>query len=283
MGHKFKSFFKAYALSIFIEILTTPIRFISLQHDVWITLTIFAATTIVLGKKYKKEPITLLWSLTAGIVTIYLVGLLLDGFNNTKVSIPNLAFHIIGVLSGYLFLRLPFTILKTTPFIVSICLAWLYISKLSPYWHNYASHNTFSGSESTKVPEGWYLYSKDNDTFRIKDYANKTVILDFWNTSCGVCFRKFPILQKQYDELTKNPDIVIQAVNIELERDSAMAAFEILSTKGYTFPNLKASKNMDSIFGVVVYPTVLILQDNKIVFRGNIETAIARLPSIISQ
>lgn len=282
MFHKFKDFFKAYAISIIIEILTTPIRFSSLQHDTWITLTIFAATTIVLGKKYKKEPLILLCGLTAGIVTIYLVGLLLSGFDDTKISIPNLVFHIIGVLSGYLFLRLPFTLLKTAPFIVSICLAWLYLSKLSPYWHNYASHNTFSGSESTKVPAGWYLYSKDNDTFRIKDYGNKTVLLDFWNTSCGVCFRKFPILQKKYDELSENPDIVILAVNIELERDSAMAAFEVLSSKGYTFPNLKASKKMDSIFGIVVYPTVLILQDNKIVFRGNIETAIARLPSILA-
>lgn len=284
MFNKVKTYFllKTYGISIIIELLTTPIRFNTLQHDTWITLTIYAATTILLGRKSQKEILVLI-GLAGGIVTVYLTGLLLDGFNATKISIPNLAFHMLGVLSGYLFLKLQHAFLKVGPFAISICLVVLYISILSPYWYNYTSYNTFSGRESTQIPLGWYLYSEDNDTFRSADYNNKTVILDFWNTSCGVCFRKFPILQKKYDELSENPDIIIQAVNIELERDSAMAAFEILSAKGYTFPSLKASKNMDSIFGVVVYPTVLILQDNKIVFRGNIETAIARLPSIISR
>lgn len=273
---------KAYAISVIIEILTTPIRFNTLMHDIWITLTIFAIATILLGKRHKNH-LSVLLGFVCGIVTIYLIGLLMDGFNDTKISIPNLIFHILGVLSGYLFLRIQPSLLKTAPFIITVCLAWFYISKLSPYWHNYASHSSFSGEESTQIPLGWYVYSKGNDTFRNRDYANKTVILDFWNTSCGVCFRKFPMLQKQYDELSENPDVIIQAVNIALERDSPKVAFEILSAKGYTFPNLKASKNMDSIFGIVVYPTVLILQNNKIVFRGNIETAIARLPSILSR
>ena len=111
------------------------------------------------------------------------------------------------------------------------------------------------------------------NNFTNTELKNKIVIFDFWTTSCGVCFRKFPILQEEFVKYKNTPGIEFYAVNIPLKRDSIGAAKRIISEYPYTFPVLYAkSDSLAKLFKVFAYPTVIIiLNGEEIIFRGNIE------------
>lgn len=46
----------------------------------------------------------------------------------------------------------------------------------------------------------------------IKQFVGKTVVLDFWSTTCGVCFRCFPDFQELIDKYKDNENVIFYAV-----------------------------------------------------------------------
>jgi thiol-disulfide isomerase/thioredoxin len=150
-------------------------------------------------------------------------------------------------------------------------------------YFNLLNGDTFSGKvKPTNVDLSWKVYNKNNDTFTSNDYNNKIVYMDFWTTSCGICFRKFPDLEKLYQKYKSHSNVMIQVINIPIQRDTAGMAFYMIERSGtYTFPVLIGADSMAKTFGVVFYPTVVILKDNKMVFRGRTELAETALEDII--
>lgn len=109
--------------------------------------------------------------------------------------------------------------------------------------------------------------------FSIQDFQNKILILDFWHTRCGVCFRKFPIVQELYTKYKSDTSILILTINKPIEDDSTGQAFNVIKQNGYTFPVLlPKNKSLPEIFEVTSYPTTFVIDKNgKIIFKGDIE------------
>lgn len=99
---------------------------------------------------------------------------------------------------------------------------------------------------------------------------NKIIVLDFWNTSCGVCFKKFPEFEKFSKNFENESNIEFYSVNIPLERDKFSDVVNMVSKLNYDFKTIyatsvsEAANNLD----VQVYPTILIIKNNKIKFSG---------------
>lgn len=68
-------------------------------------------------------------------------------------------------------------------------------------------------------------------SFTLSEKKNKVILLNFWASWCGPCVGEMPALQKLYEEL--GGEIEILAVNILEERDVVDAFIE---ESGYTFP-----------------------------------------------
>jgi len=111
-------------------------------------------------------------------------------------------------------------------------------------------------------------------------FTGKYTVLDFWHTSYGVCFIKFPELDEQYLKYSSNRTVDIYAANVRLPQDKEGVSFEIISDRGYSFPTLQGGQVEDAkdIFGVYGYPTAIVLnKTGSIVFRGSSEKAFSFL------
>jgi thiol-disulfide isomerase/thioredoxin len=112
-----------------------------------------------------------------------------------------------------------------------------------------------------------YLKKEDLD-------KNKIIVLDFWSTSCSICFAKFPDLERTYLKYKNNPNVSIYAVNVPLKNDVFNKTTKILDSIGYQFPKLyaKSGKEMNDSLNIVSFPHLLILKNGKIRYDGILET-----------
>jgi thiol-disulfide isomerase/thioredoxin len=89
----------------------------------------------------------------------------------------------------------------------------------------------------------------------------KILILNFWNTGCGVCKKEFPIFNSIYTDLKNKAGVKIISVNVPLQRDSIDQAHNYVAAAGYKFPvYYMEQKEAFEAFGITSYPTILMIK-----------------------
>ncbi len=115
------------------------------------------------------------------------------------------------------------------------------------------------------------LINKDQETVELD--KSKIIVLDFWTTSCGVCFKKFPDLEKYYLEYKDNPNVEFYSINVPLERDKFNKVIKLVENLNYKFPTLYATSiNEVENIGIYSYPHLIILKNGKLRYDGRLET-----------
>ena len=138
-------------------------------------------------------------------------------------------------------------------------------------WLNKINFGTYFLSVNEQVPSGLILKSNNGDSLNYS-HTDKIIVLDFWNTGCGICFQKFPILQHQHDLYSKTNKIQFYAVNVPLKRDTIGQGNAVFKSLNYSVNNLNTLNIQTAVdLGVNYYPTVLIVYKNRIIYRGDIE------------
>lgn len=115
-----------------------------------------------------------------------------------------------------------------------------------------------------------------NDKKKVVTFKNnKIIILDFWLTTCAICFSKFPDLESTYLKYKKNPNVMIYAVNVPIRNDQFEKTTTILTGLGYTFPKIYANsaKQIEDSLKINSFPHLLILKNGKIRYNGILETS----------
>ncbi len=100
------------------------------------------------------------------------------------------------------------------------------------------------------------------------------VVLDFWTTSCSVCFKKFPDYNEYSIKYANDPDIKLYAVNVPTVRDKPHSARDVFSKFDYHFPTLYAAsqEEITDKLGFELYPHLLIIKDGRIKYSGRMIT-----------
>ncbi|MFN7949936.1 MAG: TlpA disulfide reductase family protein [Blastocatellia bacterium] len=132
---------------------------------------------------------------------------------------------------------------------------------------------------------GFEAFDQNKNLITNRDFSGRVVVLDFWFTGCGACFRKFPQLQKIYEQYRNHPAVTVLAVNKPVDGDKEWQAFQMIREDGYSFPVViaKDEKMIDSL-GIEHYPTtVLINKHGKVVFKGGIEKVEKYLDELIAE
>lgn len=242
----------------------------SLAHDNYISFLLFAM--IVLLHLYfvrKMTAKTILYNYLGSFVAMYVIVTTIEGWRRNVLGMPNMLFVVLGMISGYII----YSCWKERSYkklvipVAFLGLALVQAFVLQPYWVFFFSYGSFTPNvkESLSV-------SADIKSQLFKD-KSKLYLLDFWSTSCGVCFKKFPKVQALYDQYKNNDKIEILAVNIRLPQDTDRMAAQLIANRGYSFPVLVAEETFKNSFGVAYYPTVVMVKGDEIVFRGDIEGA----------
>lgn len=140
----------------------------------------------------------------------------------------------------------------------------------------YASRNILHADNSEVLnetaPDTPFRY--DGDTLQLSNFRGKVVVMDFWNTGCGPCYKKFPELEQLYQQYSNRSDVAIMAFNVPLRSDTLGQAEYKIGSKGYTFKTAVAlDKDDNRAFSVTGYPTLLIIDKaGKVRYRGALET-----------
>lgn len=130
-----------------------------------------------------------------------------------------------------------------------------------------------SGQTFSNIPE-YVFYNPNNLQEEIPD--NETIILDFWNSHCAVCFSKFPLLDSINRTHKSGARVIL--VNVPLNGERKEDNFKLLDSYHYSFKQLFAKdSSIVQNFDFEYYPTTFIIKNNMIVFKGDIEDGLKYL------
>lgn len=280
LERKNKTVAHLFAWALILEVVVSPFRAIdsrlcSAVAFVSFFLLIFFCVRRCSHKLSRKY---IFYSILAGFLALQLP-LRIISWNLTLVSLPDAISHLMGIVAGYLFCVTNSWIkyIGATAFIV------LYIALNTigfDLWLQQINFGTLSCKINMSVPARLTVTNKTDSVISLNKMRGKYVLLDFWNSACGVCFRKFPHTQAVYEKYRTNPRFVFYAVNIRLERDTVHQAFAIADKRKWTFPvvlyqtrNAKTDSTLQTL-GVRCVPTVMIMDPTGyFIFRGDIEHA----------
>lgn len=145
-----------------------------------------------------------------------------------------------------------------------------YIPKL---YENKVAFGSFTGDENINIKQDYIFldFSKGTEKkLTFNDFKNKTIVLDFWNNNCGVCFEKFPKIDELRSKVS-NKNVMFLAVNVFKRKNEIKNGLEMFRDEKLGYNTLFISEENAKDLQVYAYPTVLVIKDNKIVYRGTIE------------
>ncbi|MDM1551583.1 TlpA family protein disulfide reductase [Empedobacter falsenii] len=118
---------------------------------------------------------------------------------------------------------------------------------------------TQSKSEANYTFEMVYA---DGKSINMEDLKGKVVFMNFWATWCPPCIAEMPSIQKLYDKVKDDKDIVILTVEVEGKRDKVA---KFMERKNLSLPVVYPNSAIPTEFFNGSLPTTVILDK-----KGNI-------------
>jgi len=193
-------------------------------------------------------------------------------FMPSRISMPASLANFWGIGMALLVYYARKTILKGA-YVITFAAVTIYVFNTGYQgWLNYLNFGTYTGTVSEPV-DNFTLYRAKDAWLPADSLKNKLVVLDFWDTACGICIRKFPVFDQKRKYYSKYKNVKFYSVNIPLKTDTLNQAFATIKGRGFNFPNLFMFGGVEmEKFKVKAYPTViLLLNGEKVIFRGEIE------------
>jgi thiol-disulfide isomerase/thioredoxin len=261
-----------------------------------ISITLFIVTTLMgyYGLRIKMTVIIILYSISHYQIYYYLFSRERNGAVATILLLPPililLPLHILGYNDPW------YSLPTTISYIFAIGFSYWFIFAISyrlailllfvgagggfvtvgyPYYHHLIQYCNLNGNTEYPLPP-ILLKSYNGTAYKLK--SKLFTVLDFWNTGCTECFRKFPLLDSLYLS-TKNQGVVeVLSVNVPLARDTIGQSEEMVRKRSYDFPILYIDDT--DMLNIKTYPTVLVVFDNRVIFKGTLDGAIKMLRSV---
>ncbi len=277
------SMFASFAFSFLLTILLVPTRWGEFGGGIDVSSVIafpaYFLLSVVCLKKYalsRNSGAAVLTGLLFG-QNILFLGTVIDFIYGGLWFLPHFVLQIVSILSGFLFWKLK-TAVKMIPVTLGTVFMVLMFFYGFDYWLHYRNFGTFTGRiepfRNTLLISG---IDGNRNQVSNQRFQNRIVLLDFWTTSCGVCFQKFPKLEKFNERWKADESVVVYAVNSPLEEDSESSIIDSVFKRGYRFPILLPDDaDLAPKFGVARYPTTFVIdRQGMILYRGSLEGAIS--------
>jgi thiol-disulfide isomerase/thioredoxin len=282
---KIRSFVKIFAFSLVLFIVIAPLRRYGggfpVSSLVGFVLAVYL--TMYCLYRYEKHLNTglILLALMIGVWFLNIPVRILD-FNGSLLSLPDPLMHSLGVVCGALYWRMKRPLNFAALVLCSVVPVFMYFQGYD-YWVQKLNYGTFTGSVTYEQPANFEAFDKNGKLISDADLRDKIVLVDFWHTSCRVCFQKFPHLQALYDKYKDDPSVLIFAVDKPIDGDKTGQAFSMIEERGYTFPVvIPTDKELPEKFGVFAYPRTFIITDKTIVFDGDSKFAEGKIEQLRS-
>lgn len=211
------------------------------------------------NEKYLKNGILLCMPLT--IINI----IICTSINDFSRGLLYIIFVPISTYLAFLYFRLNKIIIPILSLLLIAFISFIVFPNYFIYYHN---HNA---EKNVKFPNITFV---DSESKKINFNDDKIIILDFWSTSCGICFEKFPMLEEIYLQYKNNKRIEIYTVNVPIRGDKFNKTIKILDSIGYKFPKIyaKSLKEVEDSLHFNTFPNLIIIKNGRIRYEGVLET-----------
>jgi thiol-disulfide isomerase/thioredoxin len=218
------------------------------------------------------NPAFFLLSLVLGVSLIHLPPRII-AFNETLISLPDYLCHLLGICFGYLFILSGSSKRWLVSLTGAAIMTFVFFNGYNLWLHK-LNFGSYTGKVKYHMPE-FRAQLSDSSILDNNNFNNKIIILDFWHTQCGACFRKFPKLEALYQRFSRDTNFSFYAVNIPLPNDGPSKAWRMIVNRGYTFPVAKSlTIQITDSLKIEAFPTTIICDKNgDVVFKGSIENA----------
>lgn len=225
---------------------------------------------------YRSRKINLLGTVFALLLGVSLLNIhRIWNWESSLGSLADYISQILGIVVGSFFYKSSKTI-KYFILITSIigCL-WSHFWGVPMFLHK-IEFGTFSGRIENSSSKRLEMQTESNDTILLTDLSKKISVIDCWYTSCGSCYKDMPKVDLLYRKCKDDKNIQVYALHARMEDkgETYKSGTEILRKEGYVIPclSIPINNHMLKDLGVQFYPTVLVFDNDKLIFRGNIES-----------
>lgn len=184
-------------------------------------------------------------------------------------------YALIGVITAFLLSKRTYRILGVMLFLISN-LFFIYKAKaVFNKWMHYVYFGNFSGEMESSRNYQWTInYRGEIINNRSSAFIDTFIVFDFWNSTCPICIREMPFWDS-FASVSNNYPISIIPVFIPSEKENFKTAEVIFSKRKieYLQPAI-GNATMVQNFDVNAYPTLVILKNNKILFKGDKNNAV---------
>ena len=122
----------------------------------------------------------------------------------------------------------------------------------------------------------------DGSVFSLADARNKTILINFWSTTCPPCVEELPIFQRLQDNLSTRSDVDLLMIDLN---DDLATLQNFVQSKKYTFRVLIDSSFASAqSFNVRYTPTTILIDRQGIVrvYKVGAFTNLAELQMLTS-
>ena len=272
---KTKRVLTLFLLSFLLCVSLVPLALLGHDWKLLFVLPVYFSVTLYLLQKSPSQREKWITAFIMSIPPLLLMGPThVLHFSETRFSLPSTLAHLAGISFAFVANELK----KRIHFIFSgllVLLATIAAFNMYPMWLHKINFGSFTGKVKYALPAPITGMVQNQHLLRNEDLLGKVLVLDFWHTKCGVCFREFPQLESLFKKYRNNASVRFFAVNKQLKTDTTGQAFAVLGKLNYSFPILMPSdKFFADKVGVEAYPTVLVIdKSGTVVFKGDLENA----------
>jgi len=138
---------------------------------------------------------------------------------------------------------------------------------------NYLSYIFNKPKSKHIISPNLLLTTSNGDDYSFSESKGKIIILDFWNTACPICFKKFPDFNNLYLHYKNDTNLVLYAVNLKLKQRTSEQISSTVSNLNYDFPFLfttdSSSKILRKQLNITGVPSFVMIDYNgKVRYSG---------------
>lgn len=249
-----------------IEVVSCILRGISFQLSSIVMFIFYSTFTYFLCKRFSSiKTWQILISSIIGFISINLVTI-------ADFPLPgdvDAFFRLCGIFVGFL-------LFKTNKYsrwgIITIAFLFIFcIPRIWGYYLNYLMYGTCKENINITLPDPFVL-TNEMDTLNLAKLRNKIHVIDFWNSTCGVCRKSFPDFQQLADKYKHEPRVSFYVVNAD-RKEPSTSTLTIPSRYNCKLPSFAYRDNTTlSQIQINVVPTYIIIsQKGNIIYRGSLQ------------
>lgn len=128
-----------------------------------------------------------------------------------------------------------------------------------------AHHISYYSKDTTEKVSDFSCITISGEKIETKNIKNKIIVLNFWFIACAPCREELKSLTKLANNYKKDTNIVFLSVS---SMDGKEQLEFVKKRTGFSYQLVASRSDICSMFHVNLYPTNLILYNNKILFKA---------------